>query len=857
LAWLVPESHREEWQAEWFGELAAYSQHRSSTSSLQLRMRCLGAVTDAFWFRRRFREPLMIPQNFRYALRLIHRRPAFSSVVVLSLALGIGGTTAIYSVVNAVLLRQLPYQEPERLFMLWGEPTDGDAEKVAAWTSYPDYVDLKQSVRSFAHFAAFRTPTATLTIPNAEPRFVQMGVASADLWPALEITPAMGRAPTEEDSKPGAPSVVLLGDNIWRSQFGGSEVLGRTIHLDGTPFQVIGVLPRDFHFASADLWTPLVPGPLDQMRGTHTLQVLGRLNPGITPAEAEEEARQVAARLEQLYPQDNSKRSARLELLHEATVGASRDLLTALMGGVALVLLIVCCNVGNLFLVRATSRGREIAVRAAVGAGRGRLFHQFLTESLVLTLLGAVAALPIAWWGVRALVAAAPQNLARLEEISIDPAALGFMLLVAVVAGLLFGTVPSLHLLRHPPGQSINDRGLGPRHGRGSRAFVVSQLALAAVLAIGASLLAKSLWQLSKVDLRFNPDGLVVSPILLPAARYESPEKVLAFHTQLRERLAAAPGVASVSLAFEHPMSPGWTSSYIIDGAAPVKPGEEPEARVRPVAPGYFGSMGVRVLRGRDISSAATMNAPGEVVINRAFADRHFPGVDPIGRRLHRMAWWPGQPTTWEIVGLVDNERFLGLDTEADPATYFPHAQFPMKDMYLLVRGKSDAAGLDRMIQQAIWSVDRDLAIEDMTAMEDILADLTAAPRFNVQLIGLFAAVALLLAAVGVYGVLAHSVAQRTPEIGIRLALGAEAGSVLRMIVGQGLRLSLLGAGIGLLMAYGVTRILQSQLYDVRVRDPLIFAVVAAILVLVALAAAYLPARRASRLDPILALRHD
>lgn len=856
---LVPESHRDEWRAEWLGELAARGQAREHwTTSLALRLRCLGAVTDAFWFRRRYREPLMIPHNLKYAIRLMRRRPGFSSVVILTLALGIGGTTAIYSVVNAVLVRSLPFPRPEQLFVIWGQPTDGDASKVSTWSSYPDYLDYRSQTHSFSELAAYRSPLATLVVPGGEPRFVETGITTANLFKLFSVEPALGRVYRSDEETPGAPHVAVLSDPLWRERFGGQPgVLGQVIQLEGEPFTIIGIMPRGFNFGEVDIWIPLVPGQLESNRGTHTLQVFGRLRDGISPLDAERDARAVAANLEQQYPADNAKRSVRLEGLHEAAVLQMRSFLIALMGGVILVLLIVCTNVANLFLVRAAGRDREIAVRAALGAGRRRLFHQFLTESVLLTMIGGVVGLPLAWWGIRALVHGAPQNLAQMGDIGIDTTALGFMLVVVLGAGLIFGIVPALYASRHSPGQGMRERGMGPRHGRLSRGFVVSQIALAAVLVVGASLLGKNLWRLNQVDLRFDPENLLVAQVQLPRARYETPERVLAFFNDASTRLAAVPGVQSVSTAFAHPLEEGWTSSFTVEEAAPVHQGEEPEARVRPVAPGYFRNMGLALIRGRDVSDRAVLGSPGEVVINEAFARRHFPDKDPIGQHLHRGPWWPGQPTSWEIVGVVANERFLGLQTEADPATYFPYAQFPMNEMYLLVRTRGDPAPMRALIRKEIWSLDRDLPLESIPTMHDVLADLTAAPRFNVQVIGLFAGVALLLAAIGVYGVLAQMVTQRTPEIGIRLALGADTANVLRMVVGQGLRLSLLGAAAGLLLAVGATRILASQLYDVPTRDPAIYTGVAVTLVLVALLAAYLPARRASRVSPLVALKND
>jgi putative ABC transport system permease protein len=849
---LVPSLHRDEWKAEWLGELAAHGQGKGWLTALTLRLRCLGAITDAFWFRRRYREPLMISQNLRFAFRLMLRRPAFSLVVVLTLALGIGGTTAIYSVVNAVLIKSLPYPEPERLVMLWGEPTDGNVEKVASWSSHPDYLDYREQIHSFSDLAAFRSPTATLTMPGGEARFVETAITTANIFQVFGIEAALGRTYQPEEEAPGAPRVVVLSHDFWRSRFAGDRnILGQVLNLDGQPFTAIGVLPEGFRLGGTDLWIPLVPGELESSRGTHTLQLFGRLRPGISRETAEQDSKAVAARLESLYPADNAKRSVRLEGLQEASARQSRAFLLGLMGGVVLVLLIVCTNVANLFLVRAAGREREMAVRTALGAGQGRLFHQFLAESMLLTILGAILGLPFAWWGVRALVAGAPQGLPSLNEIGIDLPALGFMLAIAVGAGLVFGVLPALSAFRQSIGQGIRERGMGPRHARLSRGFVVTQIALAGVLVIGASLLGKSLWRLNQVDLRFNPRNLLVARIQLPRSRYPEPQKVLAFFSDLRSRLSSEPGVQSVSTAFEHPLSEGWTSSFMVSDTEHPKPGEEPEARVRPVSPGYIQAMGLSLIRGRDLDARAALGTPGEVVVNEAFVQRHFPDRDPVGKRIERQPWW------WEIVGVVSNERFRGLAEEADPATYFPHAQFPMNEMYVLVRTANDPALLRAVVQQDVWAIDRDLAIESIPTMESIVGDLTAVPRFNVQLIGLFALVALLLAAIGIYGVLAQIVTQRTPEIGIRLALGANRGTVLRMVVGQGLKLSLLGAVLGLGLAGGATRILETQLYDVPARDPTVFATVGGLLILIALLAAYLPGRRASRVDPLVALKND
>ena len=858
IAPLVPSISREDWRAEWHAELAAAAAERGPGSALAMRLRCLGAIPDALWHRRHHHEPMALNHHLRYALRLLRRRPGFSAVVILTLALGIGGTTAIYSVVNAVLIRSLPFPRPDQLVMIWGTPTDGDVAKVGSWTSYPDYQDYRQGLRSFSELAAYREPTATLTMPGGEARFVETAMTTANLFKLFEVDAVLGRIYTADEELPGSPRVAVLSHAFWTDRFAGdSRVLGRIIQLDGRSYTVIGVLPASFRLGGADIWAPLVPGELEHNRGNHMLQLFGRLREGVSPAVAEREAKALAADLEARYPGDNAKRSVRLEGLQTAAVRQSRAFLLALMGGVVLVLLIVCANVANLFLVRAAGREREIAVRAALGAGRSTLFRQFLTESLLLTLLGALAGLPLAWWGVKALVAHAPDGLPRLNEIRVDPAALGFMLATTLLAGLVFGVVPTGWSGRNAMGQRLRERGLGPRQGRLSRGFVVTQVALAGVLVIGAALLGKSLWRLNQVDLRFNPRNLLVARIQLPRARYGGPEAVLTFYSRLEQRLRSEPGVQSVSTAFEHPLSEGWTTSFIMTELPHPKQGEEPEARMRPVSPGYFRNMGLALVRGRDLDPQAAFGRPGEVVVNQAFVRQHLAGRDPIGMHLERQPWWPGQPASWEIVGVVANERFRGLAEEADPAMYYAHAQVPMNEMYLLVRTAGDPALLRDVIRQDVWSIDRDLPLESIPTMDEIVSGLTAPARFNLALIGLFALVALLLASLGVYGVLAQMVTQRTPEIGIRVALGADRAAVLRLVVGQGVKLSLIGAAAGLLLATGATRILESQLYAVETRDPEVFAAVGLALILTAGLAAYLPARRASRVDPIVALRAE
>ena len=870
LAHVVPQTRRADWVAEWEGELChAWQQARRRGDSThlaraQLIVRSLGAASDALWLRRHHGSVSMVGLDVKYALRSLRRRPGFATTVVLTLALAIGATTAIFSVVNGVILRPLPYPEPDRLVWLRGEPTDGDREKVSSGTSYPDFLDFHVRARSFAGLAGVTTRPATLTGPGGEPARVRSTFATSDLWPMLGARPALGRTLLPEDERPGAPAVALLSHAVWQSRFGGDAgIVGRVITLDGFPVTVVGVMPEGLRLTGdTQVWRPLVPDEADLARGVHRLGVIGRLAPGTSMERARAEVRGIARELELLYPEDNAKRSAKLEPLRDAIVGDTRPALLVLLGAVALVLLIGCANLASLFLARAAGREREVAVRTALGAGRGRLVRQWMTESLLLTLAGGVAGLAVAWAGMRALVLWAPRTLPRADEVALDLPVLLFLLAVSVGTGLVFGLLPVLQLRRGDRALgTLKDGGRGMTAGQGRQrlrhGLVVGEVALATVLVVGAALLLKSFWQLSRTDPHFQPDGLLVAQLLPPQARYDSVTKVLQFYDRVRAEVATLPGVQSVAVAYEHPLSAGWTSSYTIEGREPPPRGQEPEARVRPVAPGYFRTVGVRLLKGRDVSERDRAGSPGAVVVNEAFVRRHFRGEEPLGKRILRGSWWPGLPDAFTIVGVVADEPFDGLAGEAAPATYFSHAQFPMSEMWVLVRTTRDPAAVAPALRARVWRLDPDLPVEGVRTMREILGTSVAEPRFNTALIALFAGAALALAAVGIYGVLSYTVAQRTSEIGVRMALGAGRGRVLRLVVGQGMGVALLGIAVGTAGALALARVLTSLLHGVSERDPAIFAAVALLLATVAALAAYLPARRASRIEPVVALRYE
>jgi putative ABC transport system permease protein len=868
---IVPADRRGEWRAEWIGELAyAWGVRRGPGLSLVARaslvMRALGSFTDAFWFRRRYGGDSMLSQDLRYALRTLTRWPGFTAVVVLTLALGIGANAAIFSVVNAVLLRPLPYTDPDRLVFVFGTPTDGDSAKVGSSSSYPDYVDFRDRSRSFSHLAAVSVQQTTVTGKSFEPAIVSGSPTTFNAFATLGVTPALGRGFLAEEDRPGAEPVVIVSDAFWRQRLdGNANVVGSTIAVNGRQATIVGVMPPRFHFPQASqLWYPAAAPNTPQSRGQHSYAVFGRLAPGVTIATADREMAAIARQLETEYPALNAKRGARVEAMAEAIVGDVRPSLLVLLGSVGLVLLLVCVNVANLFLARAAARTREVAVRTALGAARGRLARQFLTESFVVTALGAALGIVVAYYGSKLLVARAPRTIPRAEEIGIDPTVLLFVLLLAVVTAILFGVLPALQMSRGVPIAALREGGRGTRGGtarRGLRqALVVSEVALAVVLVVGAALLVKSFWKMQQVDPGFIPDRMLVVQVQLPQSRYAGyadGDRVRAFYADLQNRLAARPEVQSVAIAMQHPLAPGWTSSFTIDGRDPPPAGQEPEASIRPVVPGYFRAVGAKILRGREIQESDRFGAPGVVVINESFARVHFPNEDPIGRRINRVAWWPGMPAQYEIVGVAADERFNGPRASADPATYFSLSQFTMNDNWVLVRTRNDPKAFIPTLRQIVWAMDRDLPLEIVQTMDEVLGDTVADSRFNTALLSLFAVVALLLAAIGIYGVLSFTVAQRTSEIGVRMALGAQRANVLGLVVGKGMMLALTGIVIGSIGAVLATRALERLVFGVSTTDPAVFGIVALILTSVAGTAALIPALRASRVDPLVALRSE
>jgi putative ABC transport system permease protein len=799
-------------------------------------------------------------QDIRYALRGLVRSPGFAAVAVLTLALGIGASTSIFSVLHAVLWNPLPFAEPERLVVVW--ETDAHNQSFQEGFSAPDFLDFRSRTKSFSGLAAARGLWLNLTEKGSEAERISADAVSHDFFAMLGVAPALGRGFSETDDRPGAPGVALLSDGLWRSRYASSRaVLGTTIWLDGKPYSVAGVMPPGIDFPDdTQVWIPLEPalGALATMRGVHNLGVFARLGRGVSAAGAGAELSAIAADLARQYPEDNAGRGARVQSLRDAIVGDVRPALLVLLGAVALVLLISCANVAGLLLARAAGRSREIAIRRALGAGRGRLVRQLLVESLLLAAAGCAAGLALASWGTDALVALSPRALPHAAGAGLHLPVLLFSAGVSVLCGILAGLVPALGASRSLESALRAGDARLASGGRGRGLLVGGQIALACVLATGAGLLLRTFQNLHRVDPGFRAAGLLTARMQLPLSKYPEPRRedfanwpeVVRFYDALLPRLQHLPGAVSAALAVNHPMRSGWTSQVEIDGVE-QPPGQHDESRIRPVSPGYFQTIGTPVLQGRALEDRDRRGAPQVVLINEAFARRYFAGKNPVGRFVK---FWG---TSREVVGVVRDVRFRGLSHPADPAVYPSLYQVPISDVSVVLRASGDPALLAPAVREALRSVDPDVALFAVQTGEALLAESLTPARFQSTLLTLFGAAALLLSALGLYGLLADSVVRRTREIGIRAALGARRGDLIGMIVREGLTRGVGGLAIGVGASLATSRLLSRLLYGVDPLDPGVYAAVLSTLLAAALAASLLPARRASRVDPIEALRFD
>jgi putative ABC transport system permease protein len=806
-----------------------------------------------------------ILQDLRYGVRMLLKSPGFTVVVVLALALGIGANTAIFSVVNAVLLRPLPFGEPDQLMMVWGGVKSNAETRMVL--SIPDIKDLREQSQLLEYIAPYNGSGTTLVNGEDSERIFGANV-TADLFPLLRVQPLMGRAFTREEDVPGGPAVVVISQSLWQRSFGSDpSIIGKEIKLAGKNTTVLGVMPADFSFPMqnqrSEYWQPLSASPsfvaAKDNRGSRSLRVIARLKPGVTRAQAESELAAIAARLESQYPDTNTGLSFNLRPLHEDIVGSVRPALLVILGAVGFVLLIACANVANLLLARASSRHKEMAIRTALGAGRWRIVRQLLTESVLLSVMGGALGLLLAMWGVDLLIAASPTDLPRVGEIGLDTHVLGFTALVSILTGLLFGVAPAWQSSKLDLNESLKEGGRGSteslRRNRVRSLLVVSEVALSIVLLIGAGLLIRSFVKLLNTSPGFETRGVLIVDIPLSRSRYATEEQQAAFTRRAIERARELPGVASAAAMNIVPLSgDGRQSTFTVEGR-PVPPGQEPDGEVTTVTPDYFRTMAIPLRSGRVFTEQDGKDTPSVVIISETLARRNFPGEDPIGKRLVL----DDEKPPYEIIGIVGDVRHEGLEKESYPGYYLSYYQAPERQVNLIVRAATtaDPVALQPAVRNMIKQIDKDQLIWEMKTMEQMRAESVARRRFNMLLLGIFASLALVLAAVGIYGVMSYSVTQRTHEIGIRIALGAQTRDVIGMVVRQGMTLALIGVGLGLAAAFVVTRIMTSLLFGVSPTDGVTFMLVAAGLSGIALVACLIPARRATRVDPMVALRYE
>jgi putative ABC transport system permease protein len=822
----------------------------------------------------------MLQHDARYAIRLLRRNPGFAAAAILTLTLGIGVTTAIFSVVDAVLLRPVPFPEPERLVMVWETDRDsGTSHEPGAW---PDFVDFQQQSRQVDRFAGIIADETTFTPERGEPMRLAALAVTHELLPLVGARPLVGRSFTADDDRVGGPAVVMISDRLWDRVFDRDPaVIGRTLRLDDRPHTIIGVTPAHADFgmlqvlaaadysrgfadrdrrSQVDVWVPLQANPKELVRDTHPLIMLGRLAPGATVAMAQQELAAIAVDLERKYT-SNKARGVFVEPMRRVIFGPTQPALLVLLAAVGLVLLIACVNVANLLLARGTGRRREVAVRAALGAGPSRLARQFVIENLMLTVVSGMLGLAAAFAGLRVLLALAPPEVPRLATVGIDERVLLLALAVSIIIGLVFGTLPVLQARGTNLQDALNAedaRGAsGGREGRFTRsALVVAEVALAVVLVTGASLLIRSFWKLQQVDPGFDATSVMKAEFQLPSSRYpwdfRAWPDIVAVHrftAALLARVSALPGVEAAALAGSHPLSAGFTNSFVIVGRE-EESRDFPEMSMRGVTPGYFRTVRVPLVRGRSLEVRDDSKAPRVVVINEAAATRFFSNRDPLGQQI---AFWGSR---WTIVGVVGNEQFHGLTKAAPVAAYMSYAQAPPRGAQsLLVRASGDSGRLVNAVRASFAELDPALALYGVEPLSATLSESIATPRFLMLLLMIFAALALILAAIGIHGVLSYAVAQRTREIGIRMALGASPRSVTRLVVGQGATLTAGGLGAGLVLSVAFGRSLAGVLFGVAPTDAVSFAAVLLVLAAVAAISIWLPARRAVRVDPLVAMR--
>ena len=817
-------------------------------------------------------------RDLSFGARTLWQKPAYSAIAILTLALGIGANTAIFSVVNTVLLKPLPFAEPDQLTALGQQTAQNRA--ILSQFSFRNFADLRDQSQSFDRLAAYYNTNLTLT-GDREAQLLRGTVATADLFPLLGVSPTLGRTfLAEEDAAGGGPGgrPAILSWQSWQDHFGGDAgVIGRSIDLNNAPFTIVGVMPAGFRFPvqpqPTEVWIstaldneqPMGPGAIMVSRGYRGWRAIGRLRPGVTLEQAQAEATVIAGALAVQFPEANKDMGIGVRPLLESMVGNLRPTLLILLGAVACVLLIACVNVANLLLERAISRQREIKMRLALGASGARIVRQLLTESVLLAGLGGVAGTLLAVWGMDLIVALSPDSLSRVAETELDARVLAFTALVSLATGIAFGLAPALLVSKTNLAESLQEGRRGATASvqttRMRNLLVIAEVAVALVLLVGAGLLVNSFVRLQQVAPGFDPGQALTFNVAPSADRTTDPSQIAGFYRELTERLQVLPRVVNASVIFQLPLGGRAASTSVAIEGRPVDPGDRPTAVIQMAGPEYFRTMGIPLVKGREFTDRDDLGAPPVLIINEAMARQHFPNEDPIGKRIA-----PGFSTVpvsendtgmREVVGIVADVKHQSLQGPPQPEIYFAQAQMPMAAMTVVVRATGDLRALQTTVRSVVQSLDSNAPVYGVRTVEEVLDRAVATPRFNTLLLGLFASVALLLTTVGLYGVMSCSVSENTQQIGIRVALGAQRSDVLKLIVGQGVMLTIAGVVLGLVAAYGLTRLMSSLLFGVGSTDPWTFTGVALLLLCVAAVACYLPARRAMNLDPMVALRQD
>ncbi|HST53143.1 MAG TPA: ABC transporter permease [Pyrinomonadaceae bacterium] len=807
-------------------------------------------------------------QDLRYGLRALSKSPGFTVVAVLALALGVGANSAIFSVVNAVLLRPLPFPEEGQLLRL-GEGTRGQALPERGEFSFPDYRDVRAQAQTLSHVAVFLNSGTVLRGDGLDEEQVYGADVTPEYFAVLGTQPELGRVLTDDDNHQNADAVVIS-HGLWQRRFGGRrDVIGQPLKMGGSTMTVVGVMPAGYEYpfraTRQDFWEPLDdrPDPAREQRDNHSYNVIARTKPGVTVEQANADLDTISRRLEQQYPDSNTTVLAAGAPMRDDVTRDVRPALLILLGAVLFVLLIACANVANLTLARATTRRKEIAVRTALGASRWRIVRQLLVESLLLSLAGGAAGLLLAMWGADVLVAAGPADIPRVEQVGLDARVVAFTFLVSALTGVLFGLVPALTASKAELTGALKEgaRGTteGLRRNRLRSLLVVSEVALSLVLLIGAGLLIRSFVRLLQTDPGFDASRVVALDIPLGRQQYGTPEKQAAFFDQLVERVRRLPGVEAVGVVNNVPLGHQIDElAFNIGGRQPFPPGDQAQAHATIVSPGYFDALRIPLREGRAFSQHDGANTPRVMLVSEALARKYFAGERAVGQRLVVEHDAPLGNVTYEIVGVVGDARRRSLEEAAEPEFYVLNDQLPQRRLNLVVRtSASDPASLTGALRGAVAELDKGQIIWQTRTLDQLVSASVARRRFNMTLLGVFAAVALLLAALGIYGVMAYSVTRRTHEVGVRMALGAQRGDVLRMIVGQGMTLACAGVAVGLAAAFAVTRVLSGLLYGVTATDPLTYAGLALLLAAIAFVSCYLPARRATKVDPMVALRYE